>query len=736
MLAFLSVRSIQSKIMLWTGTSLVIVMAVIIGISTFSMYQMAKENSENAATEKANYFSSRVKAEIEVPLDMARSLAHAISSDQNSQAEALGRDEVSEMLRQIVMRNPNFLGAWTLWEPNAFDGQDSQFANSEGHDITGRFNVYWARNESGSVEREPLSDYQTAEWYLCSQRSGKECIVGPYEYVLFGRNTQMISLAVPILRNNQFVGTAGIDVTLDVFQGWVDQETGFNGNFQMGLISYDGKLVAVNNRPEWVGQTASILHQDFHTELPHLQNGESIHQYRESTQSLEVFIPVKFGYTTTPWAVTIIVPEAEIVREATNLMWRQILIGLALTILALLLVWFLTRQITLPVKQLTKIAERVAVGELDLTAHGNSNDETGVLANTFNQMVSQLKIMLKTEQDQRAVLEKTVQRYVEFMNEIGRGNLAARLTVNTNGQKQDDPLIKLGLSINSLSNNLQLMIRQIRDASTNLSAAAAEILAATSQQASGSSEQSAAIAQTSTTVDEVKAIGEQAVQRAQEVVTSANRTVEVSRAGQQSVAETIGSMQQIKTRVEGIAENILALSEQTQQIGEIIASVSDIAAQSNMLALNASVEAARAGENGKSFAVVAAEVRSLAEQSRQATMQIKAILQDIQKATNASVMATEEGTKVVEQGVRTADHTRISIEQLAKAIEEAAQGATQVMSGGRQQTSGVSQIALAMQNINQAMVQSLSSTRQAEKAAQDLNQLAHNLNELVKRYEL
>jgi PAS domain S-box-containing protein len=283
--------------------------------------------------------------------------------------------------------------------------------------------------------------------------------------------------------------------------------------------------------------------------------------------------------------------------------------------------------------------------------------------------------------------------------------------------------------------SLQAILAQVREAASDLGTAASEILAASTQQATGSSEQAAAISQTSTTVDEVKVISEQAIQRTQEVVDASQHTVQTSGAGHQVVQDTVSSMDLIKTRVESIAENILALSAQTQQIGEIITSVSDIAAQSNMLALNASVEAARAGEQGKGFAVVAAEVRSLAEQSRQATAQIKSILLDIQDGINSTVMATEEGTKVVDEGMRFAAQAGEVIEQLAGAIDDAAQTAMQVRAGAQQQATGVEQIALAMQNINQATTQTLSSTQQTEKAAQDLDMLARHLTQVVEQYE-
>ncbi len=318
--------------------------------------------------------------------------------------------------------------------------------------------------------------------------------------------------------------------------------------------------------------------------------------------------------------------------------------------------------------------------------------------------------------------------YVELM---ANGTVPQPITTEYKG---DFDVLKRNL--NRLSARVREMLSSITEAANNLSSASAEILAATTQQASTASEQSASISETTTTVDEVKTISEQSIDRAQEVVDASQRTVEVSRSGRESVNYTIDSMSQIKQRVEGIAENILALSGQAQQIGEITATVNDIASQSKVLALNASVEAARAGEHGKGFAVVAVEVRNLAEQSRQATAQVKSILSEIQNAINATVMATEEGTKVVEQGAMLAGQTQEVIEQLATVIEESAQAATQVMAGGRQQSSGVEQVATAMQNINQAMTQSMASTRQAEKAAQNLNELARSLTETVEQYQL
>jgi methyl-accepting chemotaxis protein len=409
----------------------------------------------------------------------------------------------------------------------------------------------------------------------------------------------------------------------------------------------------------------------------------------------------------------------------------------AAALVTLLLAWLLARAMILqPLAQLTRGAEAIAAGDLTRQVTVASRDELGVLADAFNDMVARLRGMLQAEQDQRQYLQDTIQTYADHLSKVARGNLTARLALDGHARGADDALVTLGRGLNEMTGSLQRMITQTRDAATALSSSAAEILAATTQQASGASEQSAAIAQTTTTVNEVKTISTHSMTRAHEVAGASQRTVDVARGGQRSVQETIDSMLQIKERVEDIAENILALSEQTQQIGEIIATVNDIASQSNMLALNASVEAARAGEHGKGFAVVAVEVRNLAEQSRQATAQVKSILSEIQKATNATVMATEEGTKGADAGVKLAAQAQTSIEQLAAVITESAQAAVQMVAGGQQQTSGVEQIALAMQNINDATLQSLASTRQAERAAQDLNELARKLSATITQYQL
>jgi methyl-accepting chemotaxis protein len=193
-------------------------------------------------------------------------------------------------------------------------------------------------------------------------------------------------------------------------------------------------------------------------------------------------------------------------------------------------------------------------------------------------------------------------------------------------------------------------------------------------------------------------------------------------------------MKHIQDQMESVAASIVRLSEQSQAIGEIIATVSDLAEQSNLLAVNAAIEAAKAGEQGKGFAVVAQEVKGLAEQSKQATAQVRAILNDIQKAMSAAVMATEQGSKAVQAGVQQSAEAGQAIRMLAESIAESAQAATQIAASSQQQLVGMDQVAGAMENIKQASAQNAAGMKQVETTAQNLRDLGQKLKQLVEQY--
>jgi methyl-accepting chemotaxis protein len=273
--------------------------------------------------------------------------------------------------------------------------------------------------------------------------------------------------------------------------------------------------------------------------------------------------------------------------------------------------------------------------------------------------------------------------------------------------------------------------RPLQATATGIASSSAQILAATTEQAAGTNESMAAVTETVATVDEVAQTAVQSTQRARAVADAAQRAAEGGRAGRKAVEDAVNAMRLVQTQVEAMATGIVALAEQAQSIGEITTAVSEIAEQTKLLALNAAVESTRAGEHGRGFALVAAEIKTLAGEAKESTVQVRRLLSDIQRSTSAVVMATEQGTKQTASAVRQVNQAGDVIAQLATVAEEAAQAAAQIVASAGQQALGMEQIRQAIANIHDATQQSLTATKQTETAAQDLSTLGTRLVGMV-----
>ncbi len=452
------------------------------------------------------------------------------------------------------------------------------------------------------------------------------------------------------------------------------------------------------------------------------------------------------GNTDLDFVVYAQVPRTEALSAVNSLAVILLVVSLISIGVISLVSFFIGRWLTRPITGLTKAARDIASGSLDTRVDTESGDELGLLAQAFNDMAENVRVRVYEEKQNREYLEQVLTSYMKFVERVSRGDLTARLSLN--GQEgpnlivakvnveQDDNLLRLGYNLNRMVEALHSMASQTRDVAASLSEAAAQILESSTSQIAGATQQDASVSQTTSTVAEIRATVAETAERAQMVAEAAQQSVEISRQGQIAVSETIEGMNVIRSRVESIAENILMLSERTTQIGDIIATVNAIADQSKMLALNASIEAARAGEEGRGFAVVAMEVRNLAEQSREATAQVRDILSEIQQATNTAVMVTEEGTKGVDLGVQLVDRAGRAIRELAGKLEDASQSAMQIAASTRQQSQGMDQLTSAMSSIKAATSSTATSMQQTQRNSKDLNEMARQMESAISAYRL
>jgi len=293
--------------------------------------------------------------------------------------------------------------------------------------------------------------------------------------------------------------------------------------------------------------------------------------------------------------------------------------------------------------------------------------------------------------------------------------------------------LTLGMSLIKL---LRKIVSEIVNGVSVLNTSSAEILSTVSEISTGATETSTAISETTTTVEEVRQTAMVASQKANVLMESSQRATDSAEKGLESVQHVIDSMKKIDKQMNVIAETVVKLSEQNRSIGEITSTVTDIADQSNLLAVNAAIEAAKAGEQGRGFAVVAQEIRSLADQSKKATIQIKEILNEIQKSVNNSVDVTEKGSNTVAEGILLVTKSGEAIGNLAEHVEESVQIAVQISSSSQQQMAGMDQVVPAMENIKQASEQNVAGIRQAQATANDLNELGRKLQGFIEIYNL
>lgn len=331
-----------------------------------------------------------------------------------------------------------------------------------------------------------------------------------------------------------------------------------------------------------------------------------------------------------------------------------------------------------PLLKLTAAAHRISGGELDETIPVESNDEIGTLAEAFNVMTTVIVRDLKEE--------------------IGRSGR---------------------------------LIASVKEAVIQLSSAANEMMAISAQQASGSTQQASAVQEVTTTSEEIAITAKIITANARTVETVADDTTKNCNSGRGDVTNAIEGMGRVRSQVESIARSMLELGDNSQKIGGIVEIIDEISDQTNLLALNAAIEAAGAGEAGKRFAIVAQEVKRLADRTVEATRQIKGLIGEIQSATNNTIMVTEEGTKAVDYASSLVDKVQLSFASIVGTAQETSRTAKEISLSTQQQTSACEQMAETMSEVRDVAQQVAMSATETERAIAEILELAERLKEIT-----
>ncbi|MEW6653613.1 MAG: HAMP domain-containing methyl-accepting chemotaxis protein, partial [Bacteroidota bacterium] len=337
-----------------------------------------------------------------------------------------------------------------------------------------------------------------------------------------------------------------------------------------------------------------------------------------------------------------------------------------------------------------------------------------------------------TIEEQHNYLSRSIDNILTEMDKFSQGDL----TVQVIPERTNDEIGKLFLGFNTVVHNMNQILQAVTEAVHATASASNEISSSAEQMAAGTQEQSSQSREISLSVEEMTKTIFETTTIASKAANASKQSGNIAKEGGNDVEQTIYGMNRIADVVNKSAVTVQALGKNSDQIGEIVQVINDIADQTNLLALNAAIEAARAGEQGRGFAVVADEVRKLAERTSKATKEIAAMIKQIQKDTEDAVVSMKAGTQEVHKGKTLADKAGDSLKKIITYADDVVDMVNKVAASSEHQSLTAEQISKNIEGITTVTHESAQGVQQIAVAAEDLNRLTNNLQELVARFKI
>ncbi|MBR0685595.1 HAMP domain-containing protein [Bradyrhizobium manausense] len=686
LLSFSAIRSIQLKIALIAGLCLAVTCVVLIGYGLFStqsmnqyvtreVMQLVDQQTKESLMNRASTEANGIKAELEVGFDAARTTAHAfatLADEKTGTPIAARRAQFNALLRHVLELNPAFNGTYSAWEPGALDNDDVSFKGRKevGSDNTGRFLPYWTRNANGDIAVQPLVEYDSSErhpnglvkgaWYINPNTTGKENILGPLPYIVQGKAVFLATMSVPVVIGGKFRGVAGADYNLDFVQKLAVKINGslFEGKGKVAILNDTGLIVANSANQDVIGKNASEADARWSESLAIIKAGKSTAQDDPKFANIDIYAPIRFGFTENAWSVVISIPrdvvlasarqlDASLSARATSSTFWQLGVGLVIVLAAIFLISFAARKIARPIQDCANFADGIAKGDFNQQLEIDQAGEVGRLATSLSSMQGDIKRSIEQRAQDQAAADRERKR---TMNELADSFEAQVGGIVETVSAASGALESSAGTLSSTAERAQQLTK---------------VVAAASDQASGNVQSVA-----SATEEMASSVGE------------------ISRQVQESARMASDAVGQARATTERVSE----LSKAAARIGDVVELINTIAGQTNLLALNATIEAARAGEAGRGFAVVASEVKALAEQTAKATGEIGQQISGIQVATNDSVGAIKEISSTIERLSEISSAIAAAVEEQGAATQEIARNVQQAAQGTQQVSSNITDV--------------------------------------------
>ncbi|WLG89543.1 methyl-accepting chemotaxis protein [Pseudomonas cucumis] len=710
-------KSIQFSVAALAGAIVLSVVAALVLYALFSgarTQDMVQERTqaqfeqviEQRLTSLAQTQVSQIQRELEAPLLIAGGLVrvNALIGTPGADGQpqlSLSREQLISLIKENVARNPKILGTYIGWEKNALDHNDAAYVDTQvvGIDASnGRFLPWWFRNEDGSLGLDKLVDVddqktlstgvRASEYYLCPKETKKSCVIDPAPYKVGDKIVMLASFIEPIMLNGAFQGIVGADLSVNFIQEMLlgANQKLYSGAGEMALIGGNGRIVAYTKDPSKFGEKVSdILDSKQIANMANLKRGEVTYTVDKAQGRIELYLPFGIGQTDARWTLMLQLPLNAVMADLQKLQgdldaqrksdtFGMAMVGLLIAGIGLLVIWLVGHGIARPLKQMVAMLDDIAQGEGDLTRRLTSDraDELGSIAKGFNTFLAKLQAMITQ--------------------------------VVTSVQSVSD----------SSEHTADIAIR------TNI----------------GVHKQMAEIDQVATAVHEMTATAQDVARNATQAAQAASHADQAAAQGMQIVRDTSNSIGVLAVEIGKAVGVVQTLAKDSENINAILTAIRGIAEQTNLLALNAAIEAARAGEQGRGFAVVADEVRNLAQKTQKATEEIQTMIQQLQQGTRDVVRVMEDSQNRTDESVQHAAKAAEALETITQAVSVINDMNTQIASAAEEQSAVADDINRNVINIGQVANEVAGGADESSAASADLTKLAEQQRRLINQFKV
>ncbi|NLL37752.1 MAG: methyl-accepting chemotaxis protein [Fretibacterium sp.] len=702
---------LQAKVLLFLLGALFLIQGGIVANLSLQVRSNAVENSK-AITKEAARRST---------LDLEKLLA-SVSSSVHTAAQLMemidpttpdARNVVMGMVKHLFEITPAAVSAWVVFEPNAFDGKDIEFAGKDGYLEKGRFEFTFLRS-GGAITRtfDNTEESFAEDWYVASLHSGQTLLCEPsyYSYTEDEKDAlYVVDYSVPIKVNGKTVGVVGFDIDLSSIQKQVASLTTTSKSFAV-LFSNSG-LQIYHPNPKRIGQnlrdSAQGQLKTLEETLTAIAAGRELATDEYSIQLDQMcwkfFLPVQVEDVSTPWSLNFVVPYSDITADADALTLRVILTSLLGILLLGILIFSVTRSIVRPIRRVSASLSEMA--DLNFT----QTDSTS------------LKIRRDEIGDMQAALSSMRERIASFVRSIRESS--------SHIFASSENLAALSQETTASMEEMQSSVEQIE----TLSKAEAETLNRTSGE-----------------VEHLSSGSNASASAAHEGAQDARAMAEASSEATAQIREAVKKMEDVGRRSANTLSTLDEVGVSVDSISSFVETIVRIAGQTNLLALNAAIEAARAGEQGRGFAVVADSVRNLAEESSHAADQVGSLISSLQEKAAASIASMREVDGIVDDvvetsGVAVANLGKVmelisrvsgSVQNLAGLAQEQAAQAKEVSDDVLSAASGITETFGHLTGIRRAAQDTSTASENVAQEAQDLASKAGELQDILAHFNI